>query len=269
MKLERLPLLWSGFCNSLKFTNGPFLILQRLLQRNLPVVTYVHKARWYLITDARFGDHEMVKEVLAEGEYDAYLDRVITGGSCSYVNVGANIGAFDIAVASRCAISRALAVELNPQTFIRLQLNLQLNRLETVQSLHAGIADGCGTIQFAPSGCAYSDSIIGGASTRMDQARAVPVPLLTLEQAMTTSFPGADGWDLLKLDCEGAEYAIIRHVSPALLRKFRAIIMEIHQPPAGCSIEELARKLLECGFTTAPGSSQVKGENELSFWTRE
>lgn len=266
--MQSLQFWWSGFSDSLRFSNAGMLLWQRLFHRSVPLVTYVHRSRWYLVADARYGDHEMVKEVLARREYDPFLDEIIVDGACSYINIGANIGAFDIAVAAQANITHALAVELNPQTFIRLVANLQINGLKQVRTLNAGIAGQDGVLMFAPSNCSYTDSIFDSCDAKASNGDASTVPLITLERALHDTYPDVSEWDLLKLDCEGAEYEIVETCPPEVLRRFRYAILELHRPPTGCSPEKLAAKLAACGFNLVPGSRQPKGDNELVFWKR-
>ena len=61
--------------------------------------------------------------------------------------------------------------------------------------------------------------------------------------------PGA--FDLLKMDCEGAEWEIVRQTSPSDLARFRVVVAEVHADPEGLQPVEQFGELLEaCGFRT-------------------
>jgi hypothetical protein len=53
---------------------------------------------------------------------------------------------------------------------------------------------------------------------------------------------------LLKLDCEGSEFSIIKKTSPEILKKFSTMIIEYHSE-AGDK-DEIIKKLKNLGFKT-------------------
>jgi FkbM family methyltransferase len=254
---------WSGLQSCWKFSNRWQLILQRLLFRHYPIVTYLWKDRWFIVCDTRYVDHYSPQTLLADQEYGAWIKTSARAGACSYVNVGAHIGGFDVAVMDAAgSIPRAVSVELNPRTFAALQYNLAVNAFHTVRPLHAGVSGERGTIRFAASTCSLADSIFSESSA--DSAETVELPLITLQDALAQGGLLEHPLDLLKLDCEGAEYSIIRLSSPEILQKFRSLIMEIHAAPAGESFEALTAKLQACGFRVV----EERAEPKLMFWQR-
>ena len=76
----------------------------------------------------------------------------------------------------------------------------------------------------------------------------MPVELLTLETLIAKHGGQLHQFDLLKLDCEQAEYEVIRTTPLSLLRKFHYIIIEFHPEPAGETISAAYAKLKEAGF---------------------
>jgi FkbM family methyltransferase len=97
---------------------------------------------------------------------------------------------------------------------------------------------------------------------RATEMRVVPmglgtgtnIKLLTLEQlfAETTT----DYCDLLKMDCEGAEYDILLTAPDSVLRRIRAIVCEYHSTsqhgPA-----QLLERLTESGFRVEAGHEAI------------
>ena len=57
-------------------------------------------------------------------------------------------------------------------------------------------------------------------------------------------------FDLLKLDCEGAEYEILRESALATLRRFRYIVVKFYPEPAGESVVPAYAKLKAAGFVS-------------------
>jgi len=135
-----------------------------------------------LVIDARTSDRNAATDVLVNGMYDTAIRRAAAGAhGFTYLNLGANIGAFDI----RCAqlagpISHALSVELSPLTHARLLLNLARNGLSAVRALNAGVWDSPGHT-FVSDGdrgtgqhCVVTDDPHGGRPVPLVSWREIP-----------------------------------------------------------------------------------------------
>ena len=259
----------SGFRENLAFSNRWSVIAQRLFHPGRPVISYLWRGRWWLVCDTRFHDANAVKEVLARGCYDAFITRSARGGRLSYVNVGAHIGAFDIAAASLVeTIPFACSVEMNPRTFARLNFNLHLNGLAQIRTINAGVGGENGTARVRATGCSLADSLFANAGADEAGKNDFTVPVLTLVKVIEKAGAADREFDLLKVDCEGAEYSIIEESSPALLRRFANVVMELHPPAAGCSVDRLCRKMESSGFTSTEAQPGELITGELRFWTR-
>ena len=259
----------SGFRENLAFSNRWSVLAQRLFHPGRPLVSYLWKKRWWLVCDTRCQDANAVKEVLARGCYDAAITRSARDGRLAYVNVGAHIGTFDIAVASLVReVPFACGVEMNPHTFARLNFNLRLNGLVQVRTINAGVGGENGTARVRASGCSLADNLFANAGGSQDGGESFIVPILTLAKVLEQAGVGDREIDLLKVDCEGAEYPIIEESSPALLRRFANVVMELHPPAAGCSVDRLYRKMESCGFTTTGAEPREMTCGELRFWKR-
>ncbi len=255
----------SGFLQNLAFSNRWSVIIQRLLHPSYPVVAYLWKSRWWIICDTRCQDARAAKEVLAGGCYDAYIARSAHDGRLSYVNIGAHIGTFDIAVASHVAeVPFACSVEMNPATFARLNFNLHLNRQLQVRTVNAGVGGVDGTTSVRATGCSLADNLFVDPTMQVADVQSFTVPIWTLGKVLEKAGAHEQQFDLLKVDCEGAEYAIIEESSTDLLRRFRNVVMELHPPPSGCSVDRLCKKMEHSGFRAV----DELASKELRFWTR-
>jgi FkbM family methyltransferase len=245
--IARLVEIFRGLGSNFKFTNRFQIIYDRLFRRNLSLTHYIWKHRFTFICNSKLGDHISVQECFCERVYDALLDKCqFPSNRLSYVNVGANIGAFDLLLLERgLTVEAGLAVELNPLTFTRCQVNLQANGLFATRLVNAGIAGKNGSFSFTPRTLSLADSIF---ATPERGLAAMPVELLTLESLIARHGDHLPQFDLLKLDCEQAEYEVIRTAPASLLARFRYIIIEFHTEPAGESISAAYAKLKEAGF---------------------
>lgn len=255
LMITRLRHLLRGFRSNLKFSNWAWLTYNRLFRRSARAVTYIWKERFYIVCDCSRGDHISVQEVIADRAYDQFIEKALPAGSeVSYVNIGANVGAFDLMLIDRgFRIRSGLAVELNPFTFQRCLLNLRTNDAANVEVVNCGIADSDRQIRFTPSQSSLGDSIINvppdGQSTRDTQT----VELVTLSTLLQRHGKGTEEIDLLKLDCEGAEYQIIESTPSELLRRFRAIVIEFHEEPSPGAIKGAYERLANARFTAENG----------------
>ena len=236
-----------GLRSNLKFTNRFQLIYDRIFRRDLSLAHYIWKNRFVFVCNTKSGDHQAIQECLCERAYDSLLDKCrFPSNRISYVNLGANIGAFDILLLDRgLTVEAGLAVELNPFTHTRCLLNLQSNALFSTQVINAGVAGENGRVKFTPRRLSITDSIYAKQDTEMEQ---IEVELLTLESLLEKHTRHFQKFDLLKIDCEQAEYEIIRSTPSSLLRKFSYIIVEFHPEPDGETIDAAYAKLQESGF---------------------
>jgi FkbM family methyltransferase len=225
------------------FSNPVELILTKLISRD-NVIVY-QRGPFRIVSFESCGDGTSIRECLQENAYDLALGSVQASGRArTYVNVGANIGAFDVAIHHRWGPgTKGVAIEMNPWTCARLASNLHFNRLDT-EVIAAAVAGAAGTteIDVTRSGPAQSLYQSKGAATARVAVRVVrladiPSPI---ESAAV---------DLLKVDCEGAEYEIFNEATPAELHRFRFIVVEIHirQDGGASRGEALIQEICEKG----------------------
>ena len=139
------------------------------------------------------------------------------------IDIGANIGVFSLYAAYNGA-RQVYAYEPNTEFYECLLRNISENKLEDViipYKLAVSGVDG-DTVKFPvkPSQC---NAIL----TDDDGEDFELVKTTTLEKILSTN--SVSVVDLLKLDCEGAEYDILFTSNDAVLEKIRAIRLEYHR----------------------------------------
>lgn len=262
---------WLGIRSTLRFSNGWALLWRRFLSRGFPVLVYVWDNRLSMVCQTKFYDHDSAKELLAEGAYDEYLQVSGKDGELAYVNIGAHIGCFDLAVLkNHFEIPYALSVELNPLTYHRLCYNLDLNGLDQIYAVNAGVAKEPGQIKMAAQAYSRIDSIYLKPGEEDREVATRDVRLDTLASLLEEAGLAGKDFHLLKVDCEGAEYEIFESLDAEALRPFANIVMELH-PPQGdlAQIDQLYAKLAGAGFTTKQPQWDPREGNVLRFWSRE
>jgi FkbM family methyltransferase len=239
--------LFIGIRRNIIYSNGLQICFERILRPEAKIAHYIWKGRFYFVVDPSVKDQMSLHEIFNFRVYDSYLAACsFPEQQISYVNVGANVGAFDVRLLEfGLEIRNSLAVELNPHTFDRCKVNFHANAVPTTL-INAGVAGAEGMVDFLPSRSSLGDSIFASKGPKDD--RTVPVQLLTLETLLNTYASHNSQYDLLKLDCEGAEYPILRQTSVAMFRRFRYIIIEFHREPHGETLAAAISKLRDAGF---------------------
>lgn len=212
-----------------------------------------------MLIDSTSSDTAVITEVFLDGMYDAALREAGAGRrEFRYLNLGANIGAFDLRcfqlLGPACGRLEGFAVEMNPAAHARLVLNLELNRLYSVRAINAAVWDAPGVIQ-----------------VRLDErdtgqrcetaAGGSPVPLLPWRELFAQA-SAAGPIDLLKIDIEGAEEKVVPQLTAQDAAGIRCIVMETH----GAAVRDrVLAHLGALGFRLLreePGP----GQTHLGFW---
>jgi len=166
-------------------------------------------------------DHVPIIEIFLNGEYGTIPDHAIV------LDLGANIGVFSVYATSTARNLRVYAYEPFPPFAALLRENIRLNKQGgAVGCFDYAVAGKPGSRSlhlaeksfFFPTLLHSSASGSGGDETR--------VQCTTLAQIIDVN--NLSRVDLLKMDCEGAEYEILYATPASHLGKIRELRMEYH-----------------------------------------
>jgi FkbM family methyltransferase len=158
---------------------------------------------------------------------------------------GANVGLASLFFRRLYPQARITAFEADPALFDVLAANLRANGAESVDARHAAVWTSAGTLRFH---CEGSDSGMIGSLAGAVQGRATDVPSVRLRDILDEG-----PVDLLKLDIEGAEDAVLADCEPAL-HGVKAIVMELHEfDPSARQAPRVLELLARSGFRYAIG----------------
>jgi FkbM family methyltransferase len=177
------------------------------------------------------------------------------------IDIGAHIGLFAGYAATSAAGVRVLAFEPCPENFSLLTANLALNGLSNVHAVASAVAASAGSRDL------HRSSNPAGHSLHVAEAGqpSLQVPSVTLEGVMKAH--ELEHVDLLKIDCEGAEFEILSSSVPEPLARVRRIVMEAHTLDARRTPGWIVGVLKEQGYTVA--STAGRGGTSLIWATRE
>lgn len=193
-------------------------------------------------------DAWVLKETCLDRDYErgAHLEPDWT-----IVDVGAAMGDFTVHAARLCPRGTVYAFEPLPESFARLEDHVRINGVTNVKASAEAIAGENGTLAlYTVTGLSGQHRTAGDGSAAA--AAAITVPASTLGSAFERH--GIARCDLLKIDCEGAEFEILLGLAPAVFARVARIVLEYHDHVTAHTHEELARVLEEHGFhvTTRP-----------------
>jgi FkbM family methyltransferase len=179
-------------------------------------------------------------EIYESRQYNRHADFVPQSGWTVF-DVGANIGVFTVLQATHGA--NVYAFEPNPDSYSRLSRNVTLNRLADHVHLFAsalGDEPGMGTMQVERGGT--TGGVVVPAKERASGPGA-QVTITTLDRIVPSLH--VSRIDLLKIDAEGSEVAVLRGADRTLATVQR-VIVEYHSRDLLQSVEEI---LVRNGFS--------------------
>lgn len=139
------------------------------------------------------------------------------------VDIGAAIGEFTVLAGQKASSGQVYAFEPNPNSLKILNQNLIANNLTNVHTFELGVwSRPCQLCLNLEGGePLQAQSLQGGTSKQQLSFQAITISDIINE---ITKKP----IDLLKLDCEGAEYEILLSCNAETLTQLKRIVMEYH-----------------------------------------
>jgi FkbM family methyltransferase len=209
-------------------------------------------------TTTSLADLFVIKEVFIHETYKDILPLLAEGG-VRFVDIGANLGSFSIWLAQQRNVVSSYCFEPEPDSFRLLCFNLSLNGCEGVIPIHAAVGGTQREISIqlkssSPGGTSiYSD---GRSDTAQHSDRTRIKVVAFSEWLHEAAYP----LDLLKLDCEGAEWEIVRACGHIIGERFKVVVAEVHDDPDKESAVDAFPKLMEKhGFSTLRWDGKSQG----------
>lgn len=184
-----------------------------------------------------------LKETFLDRFYEVY-GTPVQDGWCM-IDIGGGIGDFTVFAAHRRPNARVYAFEPTPESFALLEENLHRNKVTNVQAYGEAVWSSTGSLAIDTTTGEPGQYISRqpGESTPVGR---VQVPSVSLEDLFNRL--GLERCDLMKMDCEGAEYPILFNAPEAVLSRIQRLVMETHDNVSKHSHHDLARFLSERGF---------------------
>ena len=224
-----------------RYAKNPFLILYYYLIRKTPKEM---KTKNGLTIMPSSNAHDIVTFVVVFCKKD-YGE--ITPGSVA-VDVGANIGMFSLYALAQGA-RFVECFEPCKESFQMLKENIKLNGFDKYVKLHnKAVSNKDGSFVWIPvSSSPYNaiTEVVGNEENKFEKIETV---------SLETSLESYDKINLIKMDCEGAEFEIFTSLTPSFLDKVDEIRIELH---------DTVERLKNC-FSYQPFKIISKGGQD--FW---
>lgn len=200
------------------------------------------------------GDIQSIREVLVEEHYRLPFDLDVR----TAVDLGANIGLWSLWMHRHHALEKVIAVEPSRENAAVARRNFAANRIpgEVIEAA-AGPEDGRAC--FAARRESNLGSVVIGGAAASDCVEVLQVSV----SGLMNQFP--NGVDLVKMDIEGAEGALLAEGANAWLRGVKALVVEWH--PDRCDPAALLAAVQRQGFRHFPAN--VHRQDNLSAFLRE
>ncbi len=191
--------------------------------------------------DLNRSEIETLRSVFQQREYSDWFPF---HEEAHVLDIGAHFGYFSIFASKNLAPgSRVVAVEPSARNYAALIENVRASGLTNVDALHAAVGGSIGQIELM-IGDNVNNTIVA------DTVATGPVEvvdMVTIESILSTK--GLDHIDFLKIDCEGAEYAIFAATPKDVFDRITTISMEFHDIKSAVHNPNwLAAKFSACGF---------------------
>lgn len=159
------------------------------------------------------------------------------------IDIGAHIGLFSLFVSQNCKNGKIYCFEPILENYNLLLENIELNKKENIFPFNHAVSENSDDTKI------YLNSDDSAHSILSSGKKFIQVKSITLKRIFDDN--KIDNCNLLKLDCEGAEYEIINSVPNEYLLKINKLIIEYHFATKKVEIyNNLIKKLNNLSFKT-------------------
>lgn len=175
---------------------------------------------------------------LAMAEYEPiqpyFLIELAAQARCvTFLDVGANIGAYSVFASQIPTVRRIVAFEANPKAASEIATNARLNGLD-IEVHQKAVSDRSGEVAFGVVSDFAGNNAVVSSAMHAGFRRTVNVKAVALDD-----MPAPDGPLCLKIDVEGHEAAVIDGARTLLSSQKCVVQMEGYKDDAGKKLEAM------------------------------
>ena len=190
-----------------------------------------------------YGDAMTLGEIFLDGCYNRNL---ALPPNPVVIDVGGFIGDFSLYAVKRLNARRVIVCEPSPRNWVLLLKNIANNGYQDrIEPVNKAVTDGGDAMMNidAPDTCQCMVSAYFPSEQPLTAVPGISLGQLLQEHAV-------EGVDLLKIDCEGGEYAILESIPSEVFRRVRNIVFEYHDIEGSWArLESVKQRLRREGYT--------------------
>lgn len=186
---------------------------------------------------------------------DVWLRRIYTPlrdeiqDGYTIIDIGAHIGSFSVFASTLAEDVKVYSYEPSEENYYFLTENIKLNRLKNVKAFRLAVSAGKDKVRLYLDEKRSTYHSIATPGRFYEEVNSV-----TLEDVLVEN--QIDSCDLLKMDCEGAEYEILSSTPKSILTRIRNISLEYHDVPT-YQLDDLKMCLKKMGFNVRLGKKPI------------
>ena len=188
------------------------------------------------------GDQAIADEVLQEREY-RFCEEIIKSATTAMVDIGGHLGFFSLYASVLNPKVPIYTFEPHAGNYALLKENLKQNRVKNVFPKNLAVSHQLGEVELKISQEDLNHSIIHAIEGTGETQK---IGTITLEKILERN--RLEQVDLLKMDCEGAEFEILEQASPFVFKKIKSIALEYHDWVPGGDHQRLKKYLEAQGY---------------------
>lgn len=168
------------------------------------------------------GDYAIAHELFLDHQY-RYCDEVIKRAKGAVIDIGGHLGFFSLYASLLNPTVPIYCFEPHIGNFELLKKNLKDNRVRNVTAKNLAVSNQIGEVDLLISKEDLNHSIVRAIEPTNEVQK---VQTITLEKIFDRHHIGH--CDLIKIDCEGAEFPILEDSPPAIFDRVSHIFLEYH-----------------------------------------
>ncbi len=159
------------------------------------------------------------------------------------IDIGAHVGYFSIHSSINAKNGKIFAFEPYDKSFEVLMKNLNINKIKNVIPQNLGVSKDTGTSTlYLKKNFSIGNSIYKNSNLDLK----INIKTISVQDIIKNN--DIQKIDILKLDCEGAEYEILLNLDQKTLIKIKKIVAEMHPNIENFKIEQVKKFLIKNGF---------------------
>lgn len=206
----------------------------------MPIKDFKYNKRSIFVKLNSDADESVFNEIFIERDYKS-LEEIIKNAKAPILDIGAHIGLFSIYVRTLNSEVAIFAYEPEENNFETLKENFRLNHLDkNIVAKNVAVSATEEQKILYISQDSHNHSLVQSTGTSQ-KVQATPLTKI-LQKAGTV--------DLVKMDCEGAEFEIIKSMTKEDFGKIKNIYIEYHEYLPELKSAELKQIFEQNGFKT-------------------